>query len=306
MLYFICIICFLLALIFGVCMLLLKRQIKDICRQMQFKNKNNSNLLITRNFGMKEIDELVDALNKMVGKYQSEKTEMEEKDIRLKETITNISHDIRTPLTSLSGYFELLKETESKEEQEHYLEVMGERITCLKEMLEQLFTYVKLQNGEYELEAESFDGYKVLCGTLVEFYEVFQKKNIEPKIRMEETEINLCLNKLAFQRIFENIIKNALEHGEQYFELELQEDFEKVSIMVKNDIKPGAKIDTNKIFERFYKADKSRSQTSTGLGLAIAHDFVCKMGGDIRASVYGNYFEIKVTFRLASPYSTPD
>lgn len=279
-------------------MILYKRQIASICRQLQFINEEKSNVPVTRELGSKEINELVDTLNDMIKIGRIEKIEMEKKDVRLKEAITNISHDIRTPLTSLNGYFELLEETEDKEEREHYVGIIKERITCLKDMLEQLFTYVKLQNGDYVFELEEFDINKELCSILVEFYREFKKKKIEPQIVMQEEAVNVRLNRMAVHRIFENIFKNSIEHGEKYFKFLMTVFKDKICITIKNDVKNPEDIDIDKIFERFYKADKSRSQTSTGLGLAIAHDMVCRMGGSIQAEIQEGIFKIEVVFPI--------
>lgn len=296
--YFISIICFIAAILGMAGVILYKRQITSICRQIQFINEKDSNLQITRDLGSKEINELVDTLNNMIRKSRIEKLKTEKKDIQLKEAITNISHDIRTPLTSLNGYFELLEETEDREEKSRYLGIIRERIVCLKDMLEQLFTYVKLQNGEYVFELEEFDIDKELCGILVGFYEEFKKKNIQPKILIPEKAVHVNLNKMAVHRIFENIIKNSIEHGEKYFEFLVTIYNDRIGIAVRNDVRDSDHIDVEKIFERFYKADKSRNQTSTGLGLAIAHDMVCKMGGEIKAEIQEEIFIIEVTFPI--------
>lgn len=296
--YFICIICIITAILGIIRISLYKRQIASICRQIKYIIENESNVPVTREVSSKEINELVDTLNNMIKGGKNEKIEMEKKDIRLKEAITNISHDIRTPLTSLNGYFELLEETEDKEEREHYVVVIRERIACLKDMLEQLFTYVKLQNGDYVFDLQEFDINKELCDTLVEFYEEFKKKNMEPQILLQEEPVNVCLNKMAVHRIFENIIKNSIEHGENYFKCSMTIYRDKVCIIVKNDVKNPEDIDIEKIFERFYKADKSRSQTSTGLGLAIARDMVLRMGGSIQADMQEEIFKIEVIFPI--------
>lgn len=100
----------------------------------------------------------------------------------MKETITNLSHDIRTPLTSLDGYFQLLSQSESEEEQQHYIAVIQSRIISLKDMLEELFTYTKLQNESYEIALEPVDFGKCVFDTVFSFYDEFQKKGIKPEI----------------------------------------------------------------------------------------------------------------------------
>ncbi len=305
----ICILSCLLTFLSTVSLFLYKRQVKSICRQICFLNDNNSNIEITKDINSNEICELVDTLNEMLTIFRDERVKMKEKDAKLKEIITNISHDIRTPLTSLNGYFDLLGQADDHEEYQRYTGIMKERIECLKEMLEQLFTYVKLQNDEYQFEYEEFDACKELCSILVGFYEEFHIRGIKPQIEVPDEAVFMNLNKLAFRRIFENIIKNSIEHGKRYFEIRLvrqpggsdiqkgkAEEHHKIKIVVKNDISQelnnGEAIDIDRVFERFYKADRSRNRNSTGLGLYIARDMVLKMQGNIMAEQEGELFVI--------------
>lgn len=307
-------------------LILYKRQIRSICRQMRFVIEKNSNLEVTRDINSREINELIHDINELIATYRNKKVQIEKKSEDLKETITNISHDIRTPLTSLNGYFEFLKEVEDEEKQQKYTEIIQDRINCLKDMLEQLFTYVKLQNDEYEFEMERLNITAELSNIIVSFYEEIKSRKFEPQISIVDSPVYLNLNKLAFYRIFENIIKNAIEHGTDRLIIEMriknmtvegETDEMKngecriVEIVISNTIRNAAEdthhsdinktlsdeIDVNKIFSRFYKADKSRSQNSTGLGLAIAHDMVCKMGGEIKAEVENGMFSVKVRWR---------
>ena len=112
----ICVISMTVAFFNTIALILYKRQVKSICRQIRFLNENNSNLEITKDIGSKEIDELVDTLNDFLENFKNEKIKINEKDLKLREIVTNISHDIRTPLTSLNGYFELLGQAEDEKE----------------------------------------------------------------------------------------------------------------------------------------------------------------------------------------------
>lgn len=279
-----------------ICIILYKRQVVSICRQIRFLNKEESNLLVTSDLGAKEFSELISEINNMILKSRDNRNIVEKKDRELKETITNISHDIRTPLTSLNGYFELLQSTENEEEREKYCVIIKERINSLKDMLEQLFTYVKLQNGDYTFELEKLDINTEITKVLVSFYEEFRKYGIKPVINIPEESMVKDLNQVAFRRIFENIIKNSLEHGRNYFEFNLENDNERIIFTIKNDINKNYNLELDKVFNRFYKADVSRSQSSSGLGLAVAHDMVEKMNGTISAELDRDLFVIKVIF----------
>ncbi len=128
-----------------------QRQVKDICRQLSFLMKHDSNMLITREMDFGGIGELADVLNEWLELKRREKKEYLKKEEMISDTYTNLSHDIRTPLTSLDGYFQLMETCEDQEEQRRYMKIIQERIGSLKEMLEELFTFTKLKNDSFHL-----------------------------------------------------------------------------------------------------------------------------------------------------------
>ena len=129
-----------------------QRQVKDICRQLAFLMKHDSNMLIQREFDLGGIGTLSDRLNELLELQKKEKQRYQEKEALIADTYTNLSHDIRTPLTSLDGYFQLMEECENVEDQRRYLNIIHERIHSLNEMLEELFMFTKLKNESYNLE----------------------------------------------------------------------------------------------------------------------------------------------------------
>ena len=129
-----------------------QRQVKDICRQLAFLMKHDSNMLIQREFDLGGIGTLSDRLNELLELQRKEKQRYQEKEALIADTYTNLSHDIRTPLTSLDGYFQLMEECENVEDQRRYLNIIHERIHSLNEMLEELFMFTKLKNESYSLE----------------------------------------------------------------------------------------------------------------------------------------------------------
>ena len=214
----------------------------------------------------------------------------------MKETITNLSHDIRTPLTSLDGYFQLLAQSDSEEEQRHYIEVIQSRISSLKDILEELFTYTKLQNEQYELKMETVDFGKCVYDTVFSFYDEFQTKGLEPEIDFCEENILIEGNTEAIRRILQNIIKNALVHGSQKIRMKLFSENNHIIFLCENDLENPGDIDIKKIFSKFYKADTARTSNTTGLGLSIAKSLVERMDGTIIAEIENDMFLIRVIF----------
>ena len=251
-------------------LLMYRRQVKNTCRQLEFLKENQTNLRLTVMVPFKQFEKLVDSINQVLDMSQEIKNNARKNEEHLQETITNLSHDIRTPLTSLDGYFQLLAQSDSEEEQRHYIEVIQSRISSLKDILEELFTYTKLQNEQYELKMETVD---------------FCEENILIEGNTE-----------AIRRILQNIIKNALVHGSQKIRMKLFSENNDIIFLCENDLENPGDIDIKKIFSKFYKADTARTSNTTGLGLSIAKSLVERMDGTIIAEIENDMFLIRVMF----------
>lgn len=161
----------------------MQRQIGDICRQLAFLMKHDSNMMITANMKTGGFEKLVSLLNELFQMRRKEQREFKEKEQMIADTYTNLSHDIRTPLTSLNGYFQLM-ESASAEEQKHYMKVIQERIESLKEMLEELFMFTKLKNDSFVLELKTCCINRILKNTIFSYYDDWSGRGILPEISL--------------------------------------------------------------------------------------------------------------------------
>lgn len=299
--------------------ILYRRQVKLICRQIQFVSNDTTNHRIRTDLTDKEIVRLAELINEMCETHNKKEVAILNKDKRLKETLTSVSHDIRTPLTSLKGYFELLMSEEDADKKLQYAGVMKERMENLSDLLDELFTYTKLQNQDYKLDMEKQDMTKLVLDTIFSFYEIFKEKGFEPELSIDEKTYKVLCNDIAVKRVISNVIKNALVHGMGDIKLSyglvagsvdvnLKESKDKANAGIQpkqivftcvNSISHPEDVDISQVFERFYKADKSRKEKSTGLGLAIAKEMVERMGGSIVAKLVGSKFIIEVYFGVA-------
>lgn len=273
-----------------------KRQVKDICRQLRFLQECDSNMLITTEMKKGHIGELAELLNTLLKERKKERADYQKKEQMIADIYTNLSHDIRTPLTSLDGYFQLLEETQEENDRKRYIQIIQERIESLKEMLEELFTYTKLQNGTYELKLEPQNVGQILKETVFSYYDDWAEQEISPQFEITEEPVWIRGNKQALRRTIQNIIKNGLDHGNKEIRIQLSRNEKQMELVFQNKIEPGEQIDISRVFERFYKADKARSKSSTGLGLSIAKEFVEKMHGEIAAEIKEDWFCIKISF----------
>ena len=275
-----------------------RRQIKDICRQMSFLEEEQSNKLVTIQYATKEFEDLAGHINVLNEKCRKQVWEYRQKDERLKEAITNLSHDIRTPLTSLGGYFDLLCDCEEEQDEERYQQIIRERIRTLETMLEELFTYTKLQNDAYVLELQKENITKIVCDNILSFYQEIKKRKIEPDIRVEEDNVWIWGNQMAAARIIQNIIRNALLHGSGGLEIQAGRENRIYSFECSNTVENPEEIDVEQVFTRFYKSDSARQAASTGLGLAITKELTERMGGTICARLEGNCVCLRVEFGI--------
>ncbi len=278
--------------------ILYRRQITDICRQLQFLENDITNHKIRTSISDKEIRMLAEQINRIYDTGNQTKIALLEQDKRLKETLTNVSHDIRTPLTSLKGYFQLLMSEEDAEQKLKYAQVMSERMNNLSDLLDELFTYTKLQNQDYKIECSNQNLTKLVLETMFSFYDMFQEKGYEPIFEVEEMPYTVFCNAVAVKRVISNIIKNALLHGTGYIKIGYGKKQERIFFVCENPVEDPDSMEVEQIFHRFYKADKARSEKSTGLGLAIAKEMVEKMHGEISGELEGNVFRIKISFPL--------
>ena len=288
-----------LAVILLVHMVIYRRQVAKLCRQLAFINNNNTQAQPQVDLSSPELRELTQQISVLNNKLKETELMYYRQDEALRETIANLSHDIRTPLTSLDGYFQLLSASDqTQEKKDYYAGIISSRMENLTEMLDELFTYAKLQDPNYEIETAPMDMTAVTADTLLSFYEDIQKNSGDPQIDISEQVLTVSCNKGAYTRIIQNIIKNALVHGRN-LGVKLSEINGEAVFKCSDEPLAGAEqIDVSRVFERFYKADKARSTKGSGLGLAISKELVTKMGGRIEAKYVDGVFSIVVGFKI--------
>lgn len=274
----------------------IRAQLRDINEQLDFLCEKDTNMLLLTDTNMADIGRLKERINRFLEQWHRQREAAAKKEQMISDTYTNLSHDIRTPLTSLDGYFQLLKDETDKSAQEHYIDIIQERITSLKDMLEELFMFTKLKNDSFKLELSNCCVSRLLKQTVFSYYEEWKKQGIEPSLDICEDTIFITANAQALRRVLQNVIKNALVHGQNSICIQMMQKNKMVQILVSNDVKNPDDIDVDKVFERFYKADEARSISSSGLGLSIAKELVERMGGSIEARLEGKRFVVEIQF----------
>lgn len=296
-------------IIMAAVLLKIRAQLRDINDQLDFLYENDTNMLIGTDTNLIYLGQFKQRVNRFVEQWHKKRAEAAKKEQMISDTYTNLSHDIRTPLTSLDGYFQLLKDEKDEKLQAHYIGVIQERIASLKDILEELFMFTKLKNDTFKLEMDKCCVSRLLKQTVFSYYDEWKMRGIEPVVDICDEQIFILANTQALKRVFQNVIKNGLVHGKSDIEIKLyiidygknagaDRENKVVNIVVSNTIDDPENIDTSQVFERFYKADEARSVTSSGLGLSIAKELVERMDGKINAQIEDNRFCINISYRI--------
>ena len=218
------------------------------------------------------------------------------------ELITNIAHDLRTPLTSILGYLEILETNPrlSDEQRKNYLNIAYEKSKKLGSLIEDLFSYTKLSVGSLNVNLDEFDIVKLLSQLLDEMYPLFEKESLNYEFVSNVNEMIVCADSKLIARLFENLINNAIKYGKDGKKIilrfnQVNNDVYEVYVLNYGEIIPRDAL--TKLFDRFYRVDKSRNSkiAGTGLGLAIAKNIVELHNGKIEVKSDVNGTEFKVT-----------
>ena len=270
---------------------MIQKSMDEICSCLSEHLSSDTNQLITVSSSDKHVRHLASEIARQLTELRRQRRQYISGDRELKEAVTNISHDLRTPLTAICGYLELLEAEEMTDNTRRYVEQVSNRTEALKALTEELFRYSVISSVS-ALSYEKVNVGRVLEETLISFYGAFEQKNITPNISLPDGVIIRSLDKSALSRIFGNIISNAVKYSDGDFTVIMTDTGE---ITFSNTASELSSVDVGKLFDRFYTVDSARK--STGLGLSIAKLLTERMGGCITADYKGNTLSITLSFK---------
>ena len=265
-----------------------KRQICEITKQISENKKLRISL------SNKQIEKLAGIINEKKHLEQKTNIQIIQEKEQLKHSIANISHDLRTPLTSIQGYLTLLKDCEDKEEQEHYFSVIQAKTDYLTELVQIFYDLSLIESDDYILGIEKIDVNRIVTDCLISKYN--ELKELSPTIKIENAPVWITGNMVACKRIIDNLVTNAIRYSNDYIEIVMDADG---IFTVKNTTSELKNIDVNILFQKFYTVDTSRSNGNTGLGLYIVKELLNKIEGGIKEISYkNNILTVSVYFKL--------
>ena len=268
----------------------LRKSAQEIAEVFRDRLTADTNTLIDISTRDPYMRKLAADINVQLRLLRKERHRYQQGDLELKEAVTNISHDLRTPLTAINGYLDLLEREEKSENVQRYLSQIQNRTEVLKNLTEELFRYSVVTSSQ-ELKRSRMDLVRALEESLLSFYAIMQEKGIQPEIDLPEEPVFRELDAGAVNRIFANIISNALKYSDGDFGVKMDRNG---SVIFTNTAHNLNVVTVGRLFDRFYTVEASRN--SSGLGLSIAKVLTERMGGTISAQYEGDRLSIIVSF----------
>ncbi len=274
-------------------------ELKNINTQLKKINeaKTNSKILLTSS--NKELRKFIIEVNKNIEEKQNREAIYKKLDLEIRQSIANVSHDLRTPLTSIMGYIYLIEdENLEKEERRECLDVIKNRTRDLEELITSFYDLSRLEGKEYKFEMTSININNIMCEVLGSFYKDLLKSNIKSIVDVEETPYFIIGDNIATKRVISNLVQNIIKYGEGDVIFSLKRNGDYVVTIFENKAEKITKEDVEKLFERFFTADRSRTGKGTGLGLAITKELVQQMGHEIKAELIGDRLRTTITWKM--------
>lgn len=287
---FICVLtlCVLTILIY---LLILRHSIREVAEELEEKLRTDTNTLISISIGDSSVQLLASRINAQLRALRKERLKLQTGNDELTTAVTNISHDLRTPLTAICGYLDLLEQEPQSEKSGRYLAVIRERTDAMRSLTEELFRYSVITATTDELCMEEVFLNDILEQSLAGFYGALSARGITPKIRIPEAAVIRKLDAAALRRIFDNILSNAVKYSSGDLAVSLMPDG---AVTFSNSAPSLSRVQAERLFDRFYTVETARS--STGLGLSIAKLLTEKMGGTITAEYESGHLQICIAF----------
>lgn len=276
----------------------LEKNLREAKKQLDRMKEDESKVRISLSSPNHAAEELFAAINQVLDLRESSLVDFHRQERVLREQISNVSHDLRTPLTSILGYLQLLEDPNlSEEERRQYLKVIEARAKTLQNLITSFYDLTRIEGGSYPLEREQVDLYRVLSELAAEYYNDLERSGLAVEIDLKEGLPLVWGDYGAVARVFTNLIGNALKHGKGVLRITLNRTEDVLATEFSNDGMNLTQEDVAHVFDRFYTADKTRSAQNTGLGMSIVRALVEQMGHEVTAELRDGIFTVRVLWK---------
>jgi len=271
--------------------ILLKKQLRKI--ENSLRNKERINITLRD----KDTENLAEAINNILQDEKQLEITIRNREYRLKQSISDISHDLRTPLAAIRGYLTLLEDCNDEEKIE-YINILKKKSEELNKLINSYYEFSIWDNMSYEIDTKAIDIVEIVTDTVISNYTLIKEKEIDFHNRLPEEKIEIQGEEITCGRIIQNLISNAIRYSTGYVVIEIDQ-FEKYIIFtIRNSVSDLKEADLKYLFDRFYTADKSRNRSGTGLGLFIVKILLEKIGGGVKdVSLKDDILSISILFK---------
>ena len=273
-------------------LIFMKKSLRELKDDFTERAKLDTNTLLGVEGRDKEIRELAASLNETLTLLRDAYHKYRLGDTEVKTAITNIAHDLRTPLTAICGYLEMAFKLDMSDELRHDLEIINERALHMKQLTEELFEYSVITTKEVTEEKQHVPVNRVLEDCIMNFYPAFKERGIEPEVLITEERVERLLYPSYVERIFSNLLNNALKYSDGDLTVELEADG---LFRISNTSYALSDVEVEKLFDRFFTVETARSNAG-GLGLSIVKTFAQRMDCPLRGYYKNNKLVIEIKF----------
>ncbi|CAI6032347.1 sensor histidine kinase [Cohnella sp. JJ-181] len=265
---------------------LAKREIRSFARQLRRYNDGEASGRVAIGLPDRDLEALAAEINRHTGLIVTANAERRRTEEELRQAVANISHDLRTPLTSIFGYIQMLdSQGLSEDERREAIAVIRKRTLRLQSLLNDFYELAMIDSPDYALKPTKLRLDKLLPEILMGFYDQMKDNGLEPSFALDEDRAEIWADESAVRRVVENLVVNALRHARGKLVVRLAVDRESAAFSLANEASHLRGTDPELLFNRFYMADVSRSGLSSGLGLSISRGLMTKMGGSLKAEM---------------------
>ena len=278
----------------------LKSEIRKISGQLEELVSDNSEKMLNISFVDKELERLAGLFNQYNDKQRQIVAGAIQDEDFLKDSVANISHDLRTPLTVILGHLQLISKTDLSDEQKERLDIVNNKAVRMKELVDTFYEYSLVTTSNAEMKHDKLNILNMLIDLISDCAPLMDKKGITPQIDLPEHSVYIYSDKNAIDRILQNLITNSIRYSSGDISVKLETVEDGIVLSVANPIPADSELDPVRMFDRFYTGDSSRNSGGTGLGLAVVKELTAKLGGIIGAVRHGE----QLTIRLELPVKT--
>ena len=280
-------------IVLGIKTALLKRAFTEIDKQVKDHLDGTNSSSFQLSTGDRNARKLANDLNNELQELHKERVFLRDGDKRMKENVSAISHDLRTPLTAINSYVDLLENETDDTKRKEYLERIKDRTSELKDLTGELFKYSVSADVQYDsqLSTEDVDLQAIIENSLISFYKEFSSKDIEPETSFPSEKVIVNCSRKTLMRIFDNVFSNAAKYATS---LSVKLTSEGV-VTVTNDAPDLTPVQVSRLFDKYYTV--TDGSNSTGLGLSIAKELVSKIGGHISAEINDGMLTVTIGFK---------